>query len=197
VHKLVATLAAFTFSLAASAADRYVIGSAEGSLFKLEVYKTGLMSGKSHIFHFTQFSGELTYDKAEPKNSTIQFFVDSASAVCKDDWVKPKQLKDIEKYALEDMLEAKVHPKIVFESESVSPAADGGFTVVGKLAIRGRAVPSTVTVKLEPAGESLKFSGAAVVSLKDYGIKPKKAALGTIGTKPEMDVTFSILASGS
>jgi polyisoprenoid-binding protein YceI len=155
------------------------------------------MSGKSHIFHFTRYSGELAYDRAEPKNSSIRFFVESASAECKDDWVKPKQLEDIEKYALEGMLEAEAHPRIVFESESVTPAADGGFTVAGKLAIRGLAVPSTISVTLEPAGDSLKFTGAAVVNLTDYGIKPKKAALGMIGTKPEMDVKFTLLASGS
>jgi polyisoprenoid-binding protein YceI len=95
------------------------------------------------------------------------------------------------------MLQAKLHPQIVFESESISPAADGGYSVVGTLAIRGRAVPSTINVRLEAESDSLKFSGTADVNLDDYGIKPKKAALGLIGTKPEMHVTFTLLASGS
>jgi hypothetical protein len=42
------------------------------------------------------------------------------------------------------------------------------------------------------SGRITSLSGHAVVRLKDYGLKPPTAALGTIGTKNEMTVEFSL-----
>jgi hypothetical protein len=51
-----------------------------------------------------------------------------------------------------------------------------------------------VAVALESRGTELLLSGTATVRMTDYGLKPPTAALGTIGTKPEMAFAFTLVA---
>jgi len=173
----------------------YVIQPAAGASFVLEVHKTGLMSGKKHVFRFERYEGGLRYDPAHPETSHVRLSIEAASAVCEDDWVSESQRADILKYALNDMMAVAEHPRLVFESSGVRPGAGGKFSVTGTLTIRGKAKPVTLEVALGNKGDSLRFDGAAVVNLKHYGIKPRRAFLGVIGTKNEMDVRFRLIAT--
>lgn len=67
-----------------------------GSRFALEVYKSKLWEGRKHTFVFDKFSGVLGFYPERPEKSTVSFVVESASARCIDNWVKPNQIKDIE-----------------------------------------------------------------------------------------------------
>jgi len=60
------------------------------------------------------------------------------------------------------------------------------------LTIRGIAKPATVNVALQEFDEVLMFRGTARVLLTDYGLKPPTALLGAIGTKNEMEFSFSL-----
>ncbi len=192
---VIAILVSLAFAASAAAEPReYRIAPAEGARFALEVHKTGLMSGKSHVFYFTRYDGILRYDASNPEASSVILSIESSSAECQDDWVKPKQLKDIEEYALDDMMRAKEYPELRFSSESVEAASNGGFTVTGPLTIRGQNNRVMVSVQLQPEDQALRFSGMAVVDLKDYGIKPRRAALGAIGTRSKMDLRFELIA---
>ena len=164
-----------------------------GSRFALEIYKTGLMSGKKHLFLFERFEGALYYDAASPETSRMDLLVETASFQVKDDWVSAKQAKEIRAEAEgKDGLEVAKYPGIRFVSTSISRAGDG-FSVQGMLAIRGMEKPATVHVTMKPGeGGTLRFEGKAEVKLKDYGIKPPTAALGAIGTRNEMDVSFTL-----
>ncbi len=178
----------------AAAAD-YVIQPAPESRFALEIYKTGLMSGKKHLFLFSRYEGVLRYDPDAPEASGIRLEVDAASAVCKDDWVTDSQRDDIEEYALEEMMVVKQYPKILFVSDGVT-GGGGRYEVTGTLTIRGRGRPAKVQVELQPGEDGrLRFQGSAVVNLKEYGIKPRRAALGLIGTKNEMELRFDLVAT--
>jgi polyisoprenoid-binding protein YceI len=69
------------------------------------------------------------------------------------------------------------------------------FEVEGQLTIRGIARPALVRVLVKPAeGGDLLLDGRSTVKMKDYGLKPPSAALGMVGTKDEMEVSFVLRA---
>ncbi len=175
----------------------YEIKPGPDSRFALEIYKTGLMSGKKHLLLFERFAGALNYDAAAPEASKLDLNVESASFAVKDDWVSANQAKSIrEEAAGKNGLDVIKYPQIRFVSSSIAKSGEA-FTVQGTLTIRGIDKPVTVNVSMkpEPAGGELRFEGKAEVKLKDYGIKPPTAALGAVGTKNEMAVSFLLIAA--
>jgi len=188
-------LPAITASLIAGTIA-YDIQPAAGSRLALEVEKTGLLSGKKHLFVFERYRGKLLYDRESPVNTRVELTIDGTSAVCKDTWVKPKDLKKILDTALHEMLAVEQYPELQFSSSRVARRAREEFEVAGTLTVRGISRPATVTVTMQPSsGEVLMFAGKAVIKLKDYGLKPPSAALGTVGTKNEMMVDFLVTAT--
>jgi polyisoprenoid-binding protein YceI len=172
----------------------YNIRPASGARFALTVEKTGLLSGKKHVFVFDAYQGVLHFDPDAPERSSVELSIQSGSATCIDKWVSEKDLKKIQAYALNDMLAAGRYPELHFSSAGAVRKGAGNFEVEGMLTIRGIARPAKVTVALmENSGAISSLSGRAVVRLKDYGLKPPTAALGTIGTKNEMIVEFLLL----
>lgn len=171
------------------------IEPAEGSRFSLEVFKTGLMSGKRHLLVFERYRGRLEYDAANPTKSRIELTIEAASMVVEDDWVNEKERQKIAEEALEKQLKVKQHPEIRFRSGSIR-AADGvgRYEVEGELTIRDQARPVVVHVTMQQNEGVLRFGGDATVKMKDYGMKPPSAALGLIGTKNEMGVSFELQA---
>ena len=172
----------------------YLIEPAPDSRFALEVFKTGLMSGKKHLLVFEQYQGRLEYDAANVGQSRVELTIRSASMVVKDDWVNEKERQKIADEALHKMLMVNKHPEIRFRSASIRPA-DGPerYEVQGELTILDLTRPVVVHVTLREQGDSvLLFEGEATVKMKDYGMKPPSAALGLIGTKDEMTVSFQL-----
>lgn len=177
----------------AAAPGVYLIRPAEGSRFALEVYKTGLMTGKKHVFHFQRYTGSVAYDPEMASSSKVEMSIDAGSSVVMDDWIGEGNRKKVLDYAETDMLDVKNHPHIRFASSRVTKTPDGSFEVAGDLTIRGIAKPVVVLVKMTEAGSNLRFTGTARVDLKDYGIKPRSAFL--FGTKSVMGVDFALAAS--
>ncbi len=173
----------------------YRLEPGPGNRFAVEVEKTGLMSGKKHLFLFERYRGKLSWDAESPERSSVEWILEAPSIVCKDTWVKPKEIVKIEKVAREEMLAAGRYPEIRFRSEAVVRKGEDEFEVRGGLTIRDRTVPVAVFVRRLPAqGTRLRFQGSATVRLKDYGLKPPSALLGAIGTKNEMRVEFEVSA---
>ncbi|MCP5117730.1 MAG: YceI family protein, partial [bacterium] len=165
----------------------YQIGPAEGSRFALEVDKTGLLSGKTHLFEFSRYSGEIRYDAGQPADSRIRLVIESGSVECKDDWVSAKDLAKIQRHAVDKMLAVARYPELVFVSEKVTPRGAGEFLVEGQLTIRETTRPAKVNVRMDSShAGALGFDGSATVAMKDYGLKPPKAALGLKKKKNEM-----------
>ena len=186
-------LASMLAALAAGA--DYAIAPAPGAQFKLEVLKTGLMSGKVHVFTFEKYSGHVTYDAATPERSTVAFTIDNHSIVCRDTWVDDKDKKKIVDVAHESMETAK-HPAMSFQSQTVTRRADGAFDVSGALTIKGIAKPIKLKVAVSAEGGSLRFKGEGAIRRKDYGINPRAAVpFGLIGNKEEMPVHFELVAA--
>jgi polyisoprenoid-binding protein YceI len=147
------------------------------SRFELKVYKSGLLSGKAHIFVFDRYRG--TFD-----GSKMTFTIEANSIQCLDDWSPASGSKEkILEVARKDLMDSARHPELRFESESIQ-----GPTATGMLTIRGVAKPVTVTVEQKDGF----LEGKARIKHSDYGLKQQSAALGAIGTKDEMDVSFRL-----
>jgi polyisoprenoid-binding protein YceI len=176
-------------------AQTYDIRPAPDSRFALEVAKTGLLSGKKHLFLFDRYQGTLHFDAAAPEKSRVELSIESASIECKDNWVSAEDLKKVMAMAIgPEMLEVSKHPHIRFVSSSVAKSGEG-YSVQGELTIKGVAKPVTVAVSMSPRGDGLVFKGKAEVKLRDYGLKPPGAAFGVVGTKNEMQVDFSVVGT--
>ena len=194
------SLAAGTFLLSplcvqSRGASAYEIHPSPQSRFALEVFKTGLWEGRKHLFLFQNYAGTLSFDLASPENAAMHLTLEAASAVCQDTWVSQSDLKKIQNQAF-TMMDVANHPQLVFSSQRIVPLGADRYKVEGSLDIRGIAKPVTVNVTMSRQDDgTLVFNGAAEVRMKDYGLKPPSAALGLIGTKDEMKVTFLLRAT--
>jgi polyisoprenoid-binding protein YceI len=172
----------------------YEIRPSPQGRFALEVFKTGIWSGKKHLFLFQKYAGSVRFDPASPELSTVQLSIEGASAVCQDTWVGPSDLQSIQNKAFE-MMDVAKHPQLVFSSERIVAVGSNRFQVQGSLSMRGIARPAVVTVvMIRQDDATLLFSGSAEVRLKDYGLKPPSAALGLIGTADQMHLEFALRA---
>lgn len=187
-------MAAVLLTMVAAGAD-YTLAPAPNTRFQLEVFKTGLMSGKVHVFTFERYAGTLSYAPGAPEQSRVSFTVDNDSIVCRDTWVDDKDKLKIVKVAHESM-ETQKHPRMTFQSQTVVRRSDGAFDVTGPLTIKGIAKPVTIRVSVTPDGKGLRLQGKAVLLRKDYGINPRAAVpFGLIGNKEEMPMQFDLLAT--
>ena len=175
------------FALTACAAETLTLAPGAGNRMSLEVEKTGLLRGKKHTLRYDRFQGTVQYDGA---NSKVEFWIESASVVCEDDWVSEKDRKKIVEEALK-IVEAQKQPRLEFRSSAVRSTGAGEFEVAGQLTIRGVARPVTVVVREKGKHQ---FEGTAKFPMTAWGIKPPTAALGAVGTKDEMTLTFSLAA---
>jgi polyisoprenoid-binding protein YceI len=178
------------------AAD-YSIAPGPGSHFKLEVHKTGLLSGKVHVFTYEKYSGTLKYDPARPEQTQVDFRIEANSAVCQDTWIGDKDKRKVTEMALETM-EANKHPHLQFRSTSVAKRESGKFEVQGVLTIKGISKPVSVSVSVHPQDGGLRIEGVSKVIRKDFKIDPRAAIpFGLVGNKEEMPVSFTLLAKPS
>jgi polyisoprenoid-binding protein YceI len=169
------------------------IQPAEGARLGLIVEKTRLLSGKKHDFTWQAYTGVVRFDPSSPASGKVRLSVDAASLQCHDTWISESDKKKVLGVARKDMLGLPQHAEIRFESRRIDPES-GGFRVVGDLTIRGIARPVVLAVKLLPVGEAIWVEGHGIVKLTDYGLKPPSAALGAVGTKNEMQVSFRVRA---
>jgi len=188
----IAFLIALMVHAASGQQHSYSIQPNDASQLELRVFKTGLYRGKAHTFLFPDYRGTLFYDVHTPEASHIDLTLDAGSIKCRDTWLSAKDLKTVQEYALNEMLAASRYPRLLFVSSDMRQIAESHFEVRGTLTIRGIAKPATVNVALQEFDEVLMFRGTARVLLTDYGLKPPTALLGAIGTKNEMEFSFSL-----
>jgi len=85
---------------------------------------------------------------------------------------------------------------MTFTSTSIKPLGGDRYEAQGTLAIRSMPKPIVVTVQLNAADpKALRIDGSATIRLSDYNLKPPSALLGAIGTKNEMTLSFSVIAT--
>src|SRR5260370_21641454 len=176
----------------------YDVRPAGGSRFALEVFKSKLWEGRKHTYVFDRLSGSLNFNHEQPERSPVEFAVESASARCIDDWVKPNQIKDIEKAAIQGTIAAAQFPKITFRSTTITTKSSGQYEVRGLLTIRDQTRSVVLIIKVTPREGGIWVEGSGQIRLSDFGLWPPRAAPGVclfIGPKDEMPVHFALLAN--
>ena len=188
-----AFLLLLTAVVAPAATEVYEIRPVPGTLIELTVEKTGLLSGKKHLFSFGEYRGTLMFDREAPDRSAVTLSIESASALCHDSWLSKKDLRKVQEYAVKDMLAADRYPRITFRSTAINKIDANRYQAQGMLTIRDIPKPVSLQVSLgEDSNGSPVIEGVSVIRLTDFGLKPPTAALGTIGTKNEMSFRFAI-----
>jgi polyisoprenoid-binding protein YceI len=174
---------------------RYSIRPLPESTFTLEVFKTGILAGKKHLFFFEQYDGQIDYNTERVEDSRVQLTVQAASVACRDNWVKSEDRKKILDAARNDMLAVSQYPQISFASSRIVTKSKGQFEIQGNLTVRGIAKPVTLQAAVKPVGDlRLEIDGDAHISHRDYGLKPLSRFGGIVGTKDQMLLRFLVWA---
>jgi polyisoprenoid-binding protein YceI len=170
----------------------YDSSSAECLVF---TFKEGLLSAVAHDLKLrvTRFSLEVD---ANAGSVSGRFQTDSLEVVCarkegRDDpgALRDRDRREIEKNIVNDVLHAKRHPEARFESSSVEPRGDG-YQVRGTLTLHGTSRELSLDVRRE--GDRLVTE--VPLHQPDFGIKPYRAAMGTLRVQPDVRVRLSVPA---
>ncbi len=191
--------AAVVFLITSSAIGaEYSIAPDASSYVRLEVDKTGLLKGKTHVFTFSRFAGRASYVENPVASAQVNFTIEAASIHSNDTWVSAKDLVKVQQYAERDMLAVDRFANISFHSTSITAQEPNVLKVMGPLTIRDVTKPVQVIVKLNPNQDrSLSAEGTSSIKLRDFNLKPSTAALGLIGTKDEMRFVFRLKLVGA
>ena len=110
---------------------------------------------------------------------------DDASALSNGD------KKKIQDNITNDVLRARKHPEIRFESTEVVARGEG-YTVEGQLQLYGRS--RAIQFEVRPDGR--RWVTEVTIHQPDFGIKPYTAAFGALKIKPDVRVRVSVPREG-
>ncbi len=158
-------LLAFALPVAARAADSYTIDPVHSAV----IFKAHHLGAAWVYGMFTEMSGTIAYDAANPAASSIDLTVVTDSltthAAQRDTHLKSP-----------DFFNSKQFPKITFKSKSVSKVDDKTLSVTGDLSLHGVTKPVTAKITLTGSGKNpqgvqiIGFETAFTVKRSDYGI---------------------------
>ncbi|AHF16062.1 YceI family protein [Niabella soli] len=132
--------------------------------FKVRHLVISNVSGK-----FTEFEGTVTADKDDFSDAKASFSADINSIS-----TGPAQRDEHLKSA--DFFDATNHPKLTFESTSITPKGGDEFDMTGNLTIRGVSKPVTLNVELGGIGPNAYgqtvagFEINGKINRKDFGL---------------------------
>lgn len=139
---------------------------------------------------FHNFDAVIEADPSDLTTADIQFSVDISSIDTRN--------KDREAHLLSaDFFDAENHPKMTFNSTSITKTGEAEYDVTGDLTIRGTTHPQTIAVTFEGQGkdpwgnEVAGFSGEGKINRQDYGLV-WNAALETGGVLVGDQVKISL-----
>ena len=178
---LLLSLIPFTY---AHSADGYEIDGGHSFM----VFQVRHMNVANAHGRFNSFSGEITYDEADPANSEINLTIDMTSVDTGNER-RDNHLRG------PDFFNSKQFPEATFETSSVADKGNGILHVSGNLSMAGKTLPVTVEVTVTGpvegrGGATLRgFEGKITFKRSDFGI-----TYGMGGIGDEVSVTASIEA---
>ena len=153
----------------AVAADTYVVDKTHSEALFTIKHLMSRVTGR-----FSDLSGSIAVDVANPAASSVEFTINAAridtNAADRDKDLRSPNFFDVEKY-----------PTISFKSSKVTPAGKDKFTVEGSLTMHGVAKQVSLPVEFlgfgkDPWGnDKAGFAVETVLNRKDYGLNWNKA----------------------
>ena len=158
----------------------------EKSTMMVHVSKSGVLSAFGHDHDIKAPIASGTVDQAAHR---VELRVATNALRVVDREASEKDRAEIQKTMLgSEGLDAAQYREIVFRSDAAEPAGTGAWSVRGILTLHGVSRPVTVNVS-EKSGH---YVGGAPIKQSDFGMKPVKAAGGTVKTKDEVRIEFDI-----
>jgi polyisoprenoid-binding protein YceI len=119
----------------------------------------------------------------------VELRADASALRVQDPKVSNKDRDEIQTNMLgPEVLDAQKHKEISFRSTGVEAAGAGVWKVSGELTLHGATRP----VSLEVRERDGHYSGTCRFKITNFGIKPVKAAGGTVRVKDEVQIDFDI-----
>jgi polyisoprenoid-binding protein YceI len=169
---------------------RYDASSAECFVF---TYKEGLLSAVAHDLKIRV--GSFQIDVAEDFSSVEATFdpmslqVECARVEGRDapGTLSKRDRRTIEDNIVKEVLEAKRYKEVRYASSHVQAKGEG-YRIDGTLTLHGQSHSMRVPVRRE--GD--RYVAEVRLHQPDFGIKPYRAALGTLKIRPDVDVRISV-----
>jgi polyisoprenoid-binding protein YceI len=168
----------------------------------IHVGKAGAFSfiaGHTHEVSGPIQAGSIDVDLDTPSRSRLQLVIAAselkvlAAGEPEGDAPKVQEAMDSEK-----VLDVHRHPKITYESSSVTLKSRRGsvleLSVTGQLTIRGVTQPVTAPVRVELADSRLSADGHFEIKQSAFGIKPVSVG-GVVAVKDSLGIDFAVVAT--
>jgi polyisoprenoid-binding protein YceI len=152
----------------------------------IRVYKAGVLSAFGHDH---EISAPVAGGTVDVEGRKVELHANATALRVQDPKVSDKDRAEIQSNMLgADVLDAENHKEISFRSTGAESAGSGAWKVSGELTLHGVTKPVSMAVQ-ERDGH---YTGACTLKISDFGIKPVKAAGGTVKVKDEVKVEFDI-----
>jgi polyisoprenoid-binding protein YceI len=169
----------------AIAAEQYVLDPSHSQLtFRIHQY-VSVVTGK-----FTDFSGTVTFDSAQPERSRVEATIlvksiDTGIAA-RDHHLLAADFFDAEKY-----------PTISFKSNSVQWSGERAADVRGELTMHGKTEPTVIHIELQnpPKGgsDTLSWKVTAHLRRSEFGLRWNPVIEATSGIGDDVDIQMRMV----
>jgi polyisoprenoid-binding protein YceI len=181
-----------------AAVGHYVLDKG-ASRFTVRAFAGGMLSAMGHnpTMAIRNFTGEVTFDAADPEKGTLHMQVRADSLQVTDD-IKSKDRTEMESTMKQHVLQSAKYPNITFDAAVASAIqlSEGRYyvTLNGTLSLRGATGLAPVRVQVSLLGDMLRASGDFSILQTDYDIPLVSVAGGALKLKDELKFSFDIVA---
>jgi polyisoprenoid-binding protein YceI len=176
------------------------IGAAEWSLDGSDgdlLIRTGVAGPAAAMGHrltltIREWRATVQWDGDEPVGAELIVEVGSLGVVRGEGGVTPLSSPEkslVRSNALRS-LDAKRHPRITFEANSIDKT-DEGYRLTGILTIKAASREQVVEVRTDEQGTNWWVSSETAVRQSDFGIKPYSQLLGALKVADDVAVSFT------
>jgi polyisoprenoid-binding protein YceI len=156
------------------------------SVMTVHVYKTGVFSALGHDH---EIAAPVTSGTVDVQGQKVDLRVEAGTLKVQDAKASDKDRAEIQSNMLgPDVLDTKTYNEIRFRSTNVESAGAGAWKLTGELTLHGQTKPVSMQVH-ERDGH---YTGNCRFNITNFGIKPIKAAGGTVRVKDEVQIDFDI-----
>jgi polyisoprenoid-binding protein YceI len=168
----------------------------------VHVHRSGLFAvfGHDHELHALRWRATAEVPDGDPARATVDVFVAADSLRDREPGLSSGDRAKVDRQtAGPEVLDAARYPAVTYRSDAVSVDAGAGKaegrvrgTIHGRLTLHGRTRPLDVAFEAERRSGGWKVEGKTRFKQSEFGMKPVRAAGGTVSVKDELDVTFTV-----